>query len=100
MKVFCKVMSGTCPCQKYVILALILLFQGFINGIHWSMIRGASGCCGVEAALLLQFMICHSKSDIGPAPQDVIKARRWNNIHVEAASCIYSSAYWLVGSGS
>jgi hypothetical protein len=30
--------------------------------------------------LLLHFMICHSKSAIDPAPQDVIKTTRWNNI--------------------
>jgi hypothetical protein len=29
---------------------------------------------------LLNFMICHSKSAIDPAPQDVIKTMRWNNI--------------------
>jgi hypothetical protein len=30
--------------------------------------------------LLLHFMICHSKNVIDPAPQDVIKTTRWNNI--------------------
>jgi hypothetical protein len=26
-----------------------------------------------------QLMICHSKSAIDPAPQDIIKTTRWNN---------------------
>jgi hypothetical protein len=30
-------------------------------------------------ALLLHFMICHSKSAIDPEPQDVTKTTRWNN---------------------
>jgi hypothetical protein len=31
-------------------------------------------------------MICHSKRDIDPAPQDAIKTTRWNNI-VSLAVC-------------
>jgi hypothetical protein len=34
----------------------------------------------IHNVLLLHFMICHSKNAIDPAPQDVIKTTRWNNI--------------------
>jgi hypothetical protein len=44
-------------------------------------------CCGYTTMLqpfftliLLHFMICHSKCDIDPAPQDVSKTTRCNNI--------------------
>jgi hypothetical protein len=45
----------------------------------------SAGCnvsiwCRSCGAVLLHFMICHSKNAIDPAPQDVIKTTRWNNI--------------------
>jgi hypothetical protein len=50
------------------------------NAVPLIQTREGQGVIICMLQILLHFMICHSKNAIDPAPQDVIKTTRWNNI--------------------
>jgi hypothetical protein len=72
------------PCHRVTSHHLLLHTKGTRELIrhlllpHPHFLIGAAHAVPVGGrVILLHFMICHSKSAIDPAPQDVIKTMRW-----------------------